>query len=223
MEYFVANTFYEDYMELLISRVTHSTMSLERDLGDPDDSKNAIRLRDNMKAFKYLITHAEKQDKVTEELIVSVANLVNASSIYISDGYRKTGDYLAETSIPISNPINIRHDLLDLLDRYYNEWQDMDSFEREARFHIDFIRIHPFEDGNGRTARLFLNRNLMHQRISPVIITTDLEEFYNSYIKDNDYEAMANLFRIQSRKEYEVYKELYNEYVNQSEIEKVKK
>jgi len=221
MEYFVANTFYEDYMELLISRVTHSTMSLERDLGDPDDSKNAIRLRDNMKAFKYLITHAEKQDKVTEELIVSVANLVNASSIYISDGYRKTGDYLAETSIPISNPINIRHDLLDLLDRYYNEWQDMDSFEREARFHIDFIRIHPFEDGNGRTARLFLNRNLMHQRISPVIITTDLEEFYNSYIKDNDYEAMANLFRIQSRKEYEVYQKLYNEYINQ--IEKVKK
>ena len=221
MEYFVANTFYEDYMELLISRVTHSTMSLEKDLGDPDDSKNAIRLWDNMKAFKYLIAHAEKQDKVTEELIVSVANLVNASSMYISDGYRKTGDYLAETSIPISNPVNIRHDLLDLLDRYYNEWQDMDSFEREARFHIDFIRIHPFEDGNGRTARLFLNRNLMHQRIYPVIITTDLEEYYNSYIKDNDYEAMANLFRIQSRKEYEVYQKLYNEYINQ--IEKVKK
>lgn len=62
----------------------------------------------------------------------------------------------------------------------------------------------------------------MQQRISPVIITTDLEEFYNSYIRDNDYEAMANLFKIQSRKEYEVYKELYNEYVNQSKFDKTK-
>ena len=42
-----------------------------------------------------------------------------------------------------------------------------------------------------------------------------LIKFYNSYIRDNDYEAMANLFKIQSRKEYEVYNQLYNEYINE--------
>lgn len=139
MEYFMANAFYEEYMELLINRVTHSTMSLERDLGNPDDSKNAIRLRDNMRAFKYLIANGDSL--VTEELIVSVANIINASSVYISNGYRKVGDYLADTNIPISNPMNIRHDLLELLKKYYNEWQDMDSFEREAKFILNLLEF----------------------------------------------------------------------------------
>jgi len=149
---------------------------------------------------------------LSEQMIIKVANLINASSIYISEGYRNYGEYLAESNIPISNPKSIRNDMLKLINDYYHNWKDMDPFEREARFHIDFIRIHPFEDGNGRTGRLLLNFNLLSQNIPPVIITEDLDNNYKKFIHDKNIKEMANMFRIQSQKEKEVFDKLYEQY-----------
>jgi Fic family protein len=49
-----------------------------------------------------------------------------------------------------------------------------------AEFHYRFIRIHPFDDGNGRTARLLMNFILMQYGYPPVIIKTeDKENYFN--------------------------------------------
>ena len=42
-----------------------------------------------------------------------------------------------------------------------------------AEFHYKFIRIHPFDDGNGRTARILMNFILMQFGFPPVIIKTE--------------------------------------------------
>jgi Fic family protein len=208
--------FYTEYFELLINRLTHSSMSLELDLGDADDSKNAIRLRDNMKAFKYLLNTLFLNKKLSEETIIMTANTINDSSIYISKGYRKFGDHIVDTDIPITPAENIHTEMLKLLLKYETNWKDLDLFEREARFHIEFIHIHPFEDGNGRTGRLLLNLNLLKQGQAPVIITNDLIEYYQIYIHDGDIQGMKNLFQIQSTRENVIIEQLYDEYMRQN-------
>ena len=53
------------------------------------------------------------------------------------------------------------------------EWYQQQSdhpLERSARLHVDFVGIHPFVDGNGRTARLLMNFDLMSSGYLPVII-----------------------------------------------------
>ena len=45
-----------------------------------------------------------------------------------------------------------------------------EPIETAARIHQRFVDIHPFIDGNGRTARLFLNLHLMRNGYPPVII-----------------------------------------------------
>ena len=70
-----------------------------------------------------------------------------------------------------------------------------------SEIHIEFIRIHPFEDGNGRTSRLLLNFNLLKQRLA-LVITEDLAEYYHTYIRDNDVEGMANLLEFSLQREY---------------------
>ncbi len=122
------------------------------------------------------------------------------------------GAYIVDTNIPISRPLDIANDMKTLIENYNSMWEKLDPFEKEARLHISFIRIHPFEDGNGRTGRLILNYNLLRQSLAPVIITTDLEEYYHSYIQNEDVEGLANLFRIQSIRENEVIGELYARY-----------
>ncbi|PRD44531.1 Fic family protein [Sphingobacterium haloxyli] len=47
-----------------------------------------------------------------------------------------------------------------------------------SEFHYRFIRIHPFDDGNGRTARILMNFILMKYGYPPVIIRTEDKENY---------------------------------------------
>lgn len=210
----------EEYLELLIARVTYSSMSLEVDLGNPSDAKNAIRFRDNMRAFKFLLANLKNNIELSQEIIVKVADIINSSSFYISDGYRKIdGKYIAETDIPISLVENISNDMKKLLEDY-KKWSsnlEMDIFVREALFHLKFIHIHPFEDGNGRTARLLLNFNLIKDSVAPIVITDDLLEYYHDYIRNNDVLGLADLFAIQSKKEQYVIDEIVKERVSAEE------
>ncbi len=52
-----------------------------------------------------------------------------------------------------------------------------------AEFHYRFIRIHPFDDGNGRTARLLMNFILMQYGYPPVIIKTEDKENYFAVLR----------------------------------------
>ena len=190
-------------------------MSIERDLGEIADSKNAIRLRDNYRAFQKLLTMFSYD--MSEDLIIDTANTINKSSMYISNGYRKLGRTLGDTNEPISDPKDIKSDMEKLLYNYYNEWNNLDPYLREAKFNIEFLRIHPFEDGNGRTSRLLLNFNLMKQKIAPVIITDDLVDDYFNARNNFDEEWIANMFRVQSEKELEVIDGLTKELKKENE------
>ncbi|MBR3211317.1 MAG: Fic family protein [Bacilli bacterium] len=69
-----------------------------------------------------------------------------------------------------------------------------DIFRKEANFHIRFIRIHPFNDGNGRTGRILLNHHLLSQGIAPVLLSNAMCDEYHRCINENDVEALAKLF-----------------------------
>lgn len=53
---------------------------------------------------------------------------------------------------------------------YEGEGRQQHPIERAAWVHVDFVGIHPFVDGNGRTARLLLNFELMKSGYPPIVI-----------------------------------------------------
>ena len=63
--------------------------------------------------------------------------------------------------------------------------------KKEAMFHIRFERIHPFQDGNGRTGRIILNHNLIQNKLAPVLITGAMSQDYKDYINNNDVEGLT--------------------------------
>lgn len=76
-------------------------------------------------------------------------------------------------------------------------------------FHIKFIRIHPFEDGNGRTGRIITSYNLCKSNKAPIVINSSEREKYFKFINENDVDSLANMFEQKSKEELEVMIELY--------------
>ena len=57
-----------------------------------------------------------------------------------------------------------------LVAEYREEWQKLHPVVRATLLHGEFVKIHPFIDGNGRTSRLLLNFELMKNGYTPIII-----------------------------------------------------
>jgi Fic family protein len=60
-----------------------------------------------------------------------------------------------------------------LIAEYQNEWKTIHPVVKATLLHGEFVKIHPFIDGNGRTSRLLLNFELMKNGYPPIIIKKD--------------------------------------------------
>lgn len=63
--------------------------------------------------------------------------------------------------------------MAQLIDWYNLEAYKLHPIERAAKVHADFVGIHPFIDGNGRTSRLLMNLELLKAGYPPCVITVE--------------------------------------------------
>ncbi len=76
-------------------------------------------------------------------------------------------------------PEQVKPEMSDLID-----WYRMQEAEREhpiiiaATVHYRFVRIHPFDDGNGRMARLLMNLILIRHGYTVAIVPIDQRDRY---------------------------------------------
>jgi Fic family protein len=73
---------------------------------------------------------------------------------------------LFEYASPSETPIMMQ----ELIDSYRSEEDSAHPITLAAMLHYRFVRIHPFDDGNGRIARLLMNYVLLKNDLPPVII-----------------------------------------------------
>lgn len=81
------------------------------------------------------------------------------------------------------------HDLLEWF-RKEKEKATVNPVILAALFHYHFIRIHPFDDGNSRVARILMNFVLMQFGYPPAIIKTEDKENYYAVLRLADADEL---------------------------------
>ena len=98
----------------------------------------------------------------------------------------------------LENGANVDRELENLLDWYNNQSKGLHPIIRAAIFHAEFIRIHPFADGNGRTARLLSNYELVKNGYPTITIKAKNRDEYCSAlykaITTGDVTDLVDLF-----------------------------
>ena len=118
-----------------------------------------------------------------EELInksedLSEWNIKNIHSLILKDIDNKNAGKYRNENVIISganhtppNHILLQELMQKLMIEYKKEWNEFHPVIKACLLHGEFVKIHPFIDGNGRTARLLLNFELMKYGYTPIIIT----------------------------------------------------
>jgi Fic family protein len=101
----------------------------------------------------------------TQKLIQIGVYKTSPNSVLLPSG--ETFEYASPEETPVL--------MNELIEWYRKESENPETHPLflAALFHYRFIRIHPFDDGNGRIARLIMNYVLMRKGFPPVIIRSE--------------------------------------------------
>ena len=94
--------------------------------------------------------------------------------------YKKLPNEVGNMKTPL--PEEVDHLMKELLLEY--NIKQKKTFEDILDFHVQFERIHPFQDGNGRIGRLIMFKECLKYNIVPFIIEDNLKMFYYRGLKE---------------------------------------
>lgn len=133
-----------------------------------------------------------------ERLIKSINKIIN-KNIKDTDGYRTVIVLIRGSDHIPPIPEKIPNLMQYFIYNYNHDVQDV--FSKIAMYHIEFERIHPFEDGNGRTGRLLINYELLKNNLPPVVIPKDDRVKYFEFLRNNDVIGFATWLKELSNNE----------------------
>ena len=108
-------------------------------------------------------------------------------------GYRTVQVFIRGSEHVPTSPEKIPNLMNYFIYNYNNDTDDI--YTKIAKYHIEFEKIHPFEDGNGRTGRLLINYELIKNDLPPVVISKDDRVKYFELIRNNDITDLAVWFK----------------------------
>ena len=198
------NPYFEDMITRNVyhsNRIEGYTLSYAETYSIIFNNKNNIQVKATLKdlygatnlkyAIDYVLRNLDKA--VSLEMIKKIGVIINKNIKNVKD-YRDDQVYIKGSQHIPPKHYEVKNLLTKLL---YIDTKDRqeDLFNYIARFHIEFERIHPFEDGNGRTGRVLILKELLNKGQAPIVIPYELRDKYMNYLEDRNVKMLAELFR----------------------------
>lgn len=137
-----------------------------------------IETLNHFKLVDFMLDIADQT--LTENMIKEFHKILKSGTSDEKKSWFKVGNYkMLENEVggnPTTSPKNVETEIKKLLN-WYNSL-DCVSFNDILKFHSDFEKIHPFQDGNGRVGRIIMFKECLKNNIVPFIILDKDKLFY---------------------------------------------
>ncbi len=161
--------------------------------------KDYIEAKNHAEAFEYIVSLMQENINSYEDVILKIHSIIlNGINDESKGRYRNVRVRISGSNAILPNPLKVP----ELMKQFsckldYKE----DGILKAIEAHYKLVAIHPFIDGNGRTARLLMNLILLRAKVLPLIIAPRERKQYLAYINARNvqgkifmyYKCMLNL------------------------------
>lgn len=123
----------------------------------------------HQKAYRY-VKECIGQNILLDEKIIKEIHAIVMQNIIVGGVYRSVDVYISGSQHTPPSPHEMYRQVKDFYADLAWKGKELSLIELAAWTHAEFVKIHPFPDGNGRTSRLIMNYQLMANGFPPIII-----------------------------------------------------
>ena len=134
------------------------------------------------KAFSY-VKKCISDNKSLDENIVKDIHSILMENILVGGVYRNVEVRITGAKHKPPAPSEMYYQIKEFFSNI-NSKSDLNPIELAAWTHAEFVKIHPFVDGNGRTSRLIMNYQLMRNGFLPVSVNKEDRLEYFNYLEE---------------------------------------
>lgn len=153
-----------------------------------------LEISGHEKAIEWLEDMARKKEELSGYFVRRLHEIIFSEQLNTKikvGSYKEIPNFLISQTgetIQFATPEETPAKMNDLMDSYRKnaESEDINPILLAAAFHYEFVRIHPFDDGNGRMSRLLMNFILMRFGYPPAVIKTEEKENYYTALQLSD-------------------------------------
>jgi Fic family protein len=150
--------------------------------------------------IQYLYDFVKKKKELDEGTILALHKKILKNIDDTEAGHYRTSNVMITGAVHIPpSAVKIKRLMNEFFEWYYENKKKLSVAELAAWVHYKIVHIHPFIDGNGRTARLLMNLILLQNGYPPaVILNVDRQKYYRA-LKEADKEKYGNFMNFIGR------------------------
>lgn len=126
----------------------------------------------HQKAFRHVKTCISRGFALDETIVREIHRIL-MESILEGGVYRSVNVYISGAQYTPPSPQEMLRQLRVFYENLVIKKRQLNLIELAAWTHAEFVKIHPFPDGNGRTSRMLMNYQLMANGFAPVSISKE--------------------------------------------------
>lgn len=181
-------------------------------------------IENHKQAFSNMLDHLESNDTLSVSIIKEVHADLTDRLQYDKGQFKKNENLIIgaefQTASPSETPFLVQQLVDNLEYRLENAATDEEKLESILDAHIQFERIHPFSDGNGRTGRVIMNYSLLQEGFPPLIIEKETKATYIELLAKQDLDGFMSFAKeilVKERKRMGAFQNMDQEQIKQIE------
>ena len=174
-----------------------SNIYLERSLPKYKTIRELYEIENHKQTFEFLFDNINNNVELNIDLLLNMHKYLVDRLQHNASNFKSSQNAIVgakfQTTSPTETPYLIHRWIGNTNYRLNNTNEDNEILSILADIHIQFERIHPFSDGNGRCGRLLLLYLGIKYMNSPLIISKENRAEYMEYLAEQDIKGLASL------------------------------